>query len=188
MQTAAPRRLFRYRINADNRLEWVDSEWVSFARENDASHLTAEAVIGEPLFRFIDGIETRLLYQMILYRVRRVQQGVVIPFRCDSPSARRFMELDLFPYVNGAVQFSGRIVEEQERRSVLLLAPSVERTDGYVLMCSWCKRIATSGLWLDIEQAIRKLRLFDDSPLPKLTHGICEDCRERMLQVIDEPS
>jgi len=186
MQSGPPTRLFKYQVNADNRIDWVDSEWLSFACENDASHLNTEAVVGEPLFRFIDGIETQHLYRMILDRVRRVQQSIVIPFRCDSPSVRRFMELDVSPCVNRAVQFSGRIVQEQQRRSVLLLDSSVGRTDEFVVVCSWCKRIAASGLWLDVEHAVRKLRLFDESRLPLLTHGICIDCRERMLQEIDK--
>lgn len=81
MQRSSTEQVSGYRVNADNILESVDSGWISFAQENHASHLSPEAVIDQPLFRFITGKETQYLYQVIIERVRSNQRKAVIPFR-----------------------------------------------------------------------------------------------------------
>ena len=167
-------------MNADNILESVDSGWISFAQENQASHLSPEAVIGQPLFRFITGTETQYLYQVIIERVPRNQGKAVIPFRCDSPSHRRFMVLEISSGTNGQVQFTARTTRQDDRKRVSLLDPLVYRTDEYLLICSWCKRVDVAGNWLDVELAVKQLELFNETSLPQITHSICNDCYDWM--------
>ncbi|MFN0207068.1 MAG: hypothetical protein ACKVS6_12265, partial [Planctomycetota bacterium] len=181
-------RVFAYRVDANNRLVSVSSDWLSFARENQASHLSADAVIGQPLFQFVTGKETQLLYQMTIDRVRQTQRTVVIPFRCDSPSVRRFMELVISPCPNGHVQFTGRIIREEVREAVPLLDPSVSRTDEFLVVCSWCRRVEVSGCWLEVELAVKRLQLFDHTYLSQISHGICADCVERVRLEVDQTS
>ena len=173
-----------YRVNADNILESVDSGWISFAQENHASHLGSEAVIGQPLFQFITGKETQYLYQVIIGRVRSNQRKAVIPFRCDGPSNRRFMELEISSGTNGQVQFTARTISEDERKQVALLDSLVNRTGEHLLMCSWCKRVAVAGNWLDVELAVKQLELFNETSLPQITHSICNDCYDWMRHEI----
>ncbi|MGV7229329.1 MAG: hypothetical protein ACQ9IQ_11775 [Nitrospirales bacterium] len=173
-----------YRVNADNIIESVDSGWLSFALANDASHLSAEAVIGQPLFRFITGKETQYLYQVMIERVRSNQRKVVIPFRCDGPSHRRFMVLEISPGTNRQVQFTVCTTREDERKRISLLDPLVNRTGEYLSMCSWCKRIDVAGNWLDVEVAVKQLELFNETSLPQITHSICNDCYDWMRHEI----
>ena len=169
-------RVFNYRVNAEDRIDHVSSEWLDFARENDASDLYSEAVIGQPIFQFVSNEETRHLYEMILDRVRTSGNEVVVPFRCDSPSVRRFMELEVSPGPDGHVRFQGRIVREEKRQPVLLLDSSINRDDDFLKVCSWCKRVQAEGEWLEVELAVERLELFNRQRLPQISHGICEDC------------
>ena len=89
---SADQRIFVHRIDADNRVASVNDEWEAFARENDATQLTRQNVIGTPLREFVFGLETWHLYELIFNRVRSDSNGITIPFRCDSPHRRRFME------------------------------------------------------------------------------------------------
>ena len=180
-----PERTFVYRIDAGNRIVSVTPEWESFARENQAPQLTAEAVCGEPLFRFVCDEETRHLYHLIIERVRREQCTLVVPFRCDGPSVRRFMELTVSPCPDRCVQFEGRIVREEGRETVSLLDSSVRRNMEFVLVCGWCKRVQASGEWLEVDEAVRKLSLFGASDLPLISHGICADCLERVRHELE---
>lgn len=186
MQHSAPGREFAYRISADNRIESVNPDWLSFARENSAPLLTTEAVVGRSLFRFLASTSVRYLYQLIIDRTRRSQRTIVIPFRCDGPSVRRFMELSISPCANGNVQFVGRMIREESRTTVSLLDASITRTNEYVAMCSWCKRVEVSGEWLEVEQALRQTRLFEVTSFPKLAHGVCTDCADRVQRKIAE--
>ena len=169
-------RVFNYRVNAEDRINHVSSEWLDFARENDASDLDSETVIGQSIFQFVSNEETRHLYAMILDRVRTGRNEVVVPFRCDGPSVRRFMELEVSPRPKSHVQFQGRIVREEGRPAVPLLDSSINRGDDFLKICSWCKRVQAQREWLEVELAVDKLELFNRKRLPQLTHGICEDC------------
>lgn len=185
MESPSTARIFTYHVDANNRLESVDSEWLLFARENEASHLTAEAVVGQPLFQFVAGEETRLLYQEIIDRVRRTQRTAVIPFRCDSPSVRRFMTLVISPRTNGHLQFTAQLIREEEREPVPLFDPSISRAEEFIVVCSWCRRVEASGCWLEVELAVRRLELFDKTRQPRISHGICAECAKSLRREAD---
>ena len=186
MQSRKPQRIFAYLVDANDRLVSVNSEWLSVAKENQAEDLRARTVVGQPLFRFVTDDETRLFYQMIIDRVRSKQRKIVIPFRCDGPTVRRFMELEISPGPEGQVQFEGRIVREETREPVSVFDSSVSRSDEYLVVCSWCKRVDVSGDWVEVESAVRQLKLFDLIHLPRITHGMCTDCSERIRNQMDD--
>ena len=169
-------RVYTYKVNADDRIDHVSSDWLQFAQENNAPHLNTEAVIGQPIFQFVSNEETRHLYEMILDRVRTRGNEVVVPFRCDSPSVRRFMELEVSPGPHGQVQFQGRILREERRQPMPLLDSSINRDDDFLKVCSWCKRVQAEGEWLEVELAVERLELFNRKRLPQISHGICDDC------------
>ena len=186
MALTTSERTFIYQVDADNRVVFVTPEWESFAQENQASHLDSETVCGQSLFGFVSDAETRHLYQMLIDKVRQGRRTIVIPFRCDGPHVRRFMELTISPWTDGQIQFEGRIVREEDRETVSLLDPSVSRSDEYVVVCSWCKRVDVSGAWVEVEEAVRALTLFDAIDLPQITHGMCVDCATRIGDQIDD--
>ena len=186
MQSPSTERVFVYSVDADNQLDSVSSDWLSFARENQASHLNADTVIDQPLFHFVTGWETQQLYKMIFDRVRHTRRRVVIPFRCDSPSLRRFMELVVSPCADGHLQLTGRLVRQEEREPVPLFDSSVSRTQDFIVVCSWCKRVEVSERWLDVELALRQLELFNETCLPQISHGICAECMKRVELEIDQ--
>jgi hypothetical protein len=62
---------------------------------------------------------------------------------------------------------------------VALLDPAVPRNpDTLLRMCAWCKKLDVEGTWLEIQDAIGRLRLFDHPAVPAITHGICDRCFE----------
>jgi hypothetical protein len=65
-------------------------------------------------------------------------------------------------------------------------------------MCAWCKRVEVSedepGLewgsetprvWRELEDALTELSLLRQSPLPRITHGVCADCKSRVMGELD---
>jgi hypothetical protein len=94
-----------YRVDADDIICYVDPHMVSFAKENGAPHLTLNALVGQPLFGFIAGLETRHLSEVLMERVREYQRVVEVPFRCDAPAYRRFMRLRISPLADSGLQF-----------------------------------------------------------------------------------
>lgn len=170
-----------YFVDAEDRITHVTPGWQAFARENAAGErLSADRVIDRPLFDFIGDSETRLLYGIILRRVREGGSPITVPFRCDGPEVRRFMELRIRHAGHGALHFSGRLLREERRPAVAILDAEAERSREIVQMCGWCKQVKIGDAWVEVEQAVADLNLFDDLPLPRLSHGMCPACDLRL--------
>ncbi len=172
-------RSFVHRVDASEIITHVNDAWEAFARENRADHLASEHVVGTSLWRHIGDLETKELYRAILARVRSKRLVLALPYRCDAPDRRRFMELRISPTGSDEVEFASRIVREEQRNPVRLLESDAERSDEFVRMCSWCKKVKTSD-WVEVEEAVRELGLFHRLRLPQITHAICPNCLARL--------
>ena len=171
---------YTYWIDGENVVQSISDNFMAFACENQAEELDVHAVVGKSLFEFIGGTETRHLYMVLIDKVRKEQRETVVPFRCDSPSLRRFMELRVSYQGNGTVRFEGRLIREETREPVPLLDEAVSRNDAFIRMCSWCKNVAVDAGWVEVEEAVARLRLFETEVLPQITHGVCDACSRRI--------
>jgi len=187
MEQIPAQRRFTYAIDASNRIVEVNGEWLDFARENQAPELCGERVLGKSLLDFISGREVRHLYQLIIDRVRARNTAMVVPFRCDSSTLRRFMELEISPTANRGVLFTARLLDIQQRRPVALFDNGSHRSQDRLQVCSWCKRVDVAGNWVDVEQATQQLHLFDQAALPQISHGICLECSHQVSELLDQP-
>ncbi|MDZ7685643.1 MAG: hypothetical protein U5O39_12050 [Gammaproteobacteria bacterium] len=164
----------------ENSLTAVDDDWITFAETNAAPALTRQAIFGRSIFDFIADSESRQLYSAIFDKVRHTGEESVIPFRCDSPDTRRFMELCVKREPGDHVTLESVMIREEHRPVAELLNTDRPASDELVLMCSWCKRIDVDGTWMEIEDAMRELDLFSQEVLPQLSHGICDDCQDNL--------
>lgn len=170
--------LFTYSIDVDDLILSVDEAWLSFAQENGATELTRENVVNQPIWKFIDGAEINHLYEILLAKVRSTRTAVKFPFRCDSPHCRRFMEMDVSSTDGQTVQFHSRLLKEELREPIQLLATAGDDGEEFLNICAWCKRVKLSEAeWCEIEEAIERLDLMGDPP-PQFTHGMCPNCFE----------
>ena len=58
MQDRQDKRIFLWAIDPEDKIIRVNEDWLAFARENEAPHLTPDAVINRPLWDFVSGGET----------------------------------------------------------------------------------------------------------------------------------
>ena len=170
-------RAFVYRVDAQDRVVFANAEWFDFARENSAVALKSDFVVGTSLWDFICHSETKHLFKILLQQVRATGKSVTLPYRCDSPDCRRFMELRIARLDYLGVEFQSRILRQEQRARVRLMADEVERTDALLTMCGWCKKVALpDDRWVEVEKAVNVLQLFDAPRLPRISHGICQEC------------
>ncbi len=168
---------FDYSIDRDDAIASVDDAWLEFARANRAPELTRDFVVGQPLWRFIAGDETQLLYRDLFQQVRTRSKAIELPFRCDSPDRFRFMQLTIAPGPDDSIQLRGVLVREQERPALSILDRAFPRTRTTLPICSLCKKIYVfEARWVELEDAIRQLELFDSRSLPALRHSVCDAC------------
>jgi hypothetical protein len=176
-----------YQLDASDRIRATGGDWDRFALANGAADLGADAVLRHPLWKFVAGEEVRELLRMIFARARFTGRAIRVPFRCDSPAERRFMELEVRPLPEAALEIESRLVRSEPRRYVPLMERSARLRHGMVSICSWCLRFRmATGQWVEVEEAVGAMGLFASTDLPTLSHGICRSCAEQVFGTLAE--
>ncbi len=170
-----------YAIDEQDHLIKVDEGYYRFAEENGWAE--AGTSLGRSLWDYVAGEEMKKLQRLLVRRIRDEVGDVELPFRCDGPDARREMNIRIVARPGGrVVLFSAHLRSEQARDlPQFLLDPDAPRNEETLTMCGWCDRFEVDGEWVEVEEAARRLELFNRSELPTLSHGICPDCSELLL-------
>jgi hypothetical protein len=179
--------VYIYRIDKRDNIVSVSKNWESFARANAwGGKLSPENVVDHLLWDFIQDFETRHLYEEVFRRVRAGRLTGPIPFRCDSPQKRRFLKLFLSPLPDSQIEITSKIVKTEHRDTIRLLDKDMPRSSDFVRICSMCKKIAIfQSIWVEIEEGLTRLRLFEADEMPRLTHSICPDCYQIIIADLD---
>jgi len=172
-----------YRIDSADRITYVSESWDGFALANNGAGVTAESVLGRSLWDFLSDMTTCELYRQVLARIR-TGRAMTYRFRCDSPGHRRLLEMEIHLLDDaGAVQFQTSTLAETPRAF-----PPTDQGDGshgveegaMIRVCGWCSRFDAEGEWMELEDALPRLRLLEYPDTRMLTHGICDACLEWM--------
>ena len=168
-----------YRIDSDDRISFLDARWDECASVAGRSAMTAANLIGRPFADFITGVEAKHVSDLL---VRRARAGatVTVPFRCDAPDRRRYMSMTITGLSDRSVEFHTRLMREECREPQALIDGGIARSDSLVTVCSWCKKVKLDEAWVEIEDAVGRLQLFDVAALPRITHGMCAACFESL--------
>jgi hypothetical protein len=170
-----------YAIDDQDRLIKVDDGYYRFAEEN--GWMEAGTSLGRSLWDYVGGHEMKKLQRLLVRRIRNEVGDVELPFRCDGPDVRREMNIRIVARPGGrVVLFSARLRSEEARDSPQpLLDPEAPRSGDTLEMCGWCDRFEVDGEWVEVEEAAKRLELFNRPELPPVSHGICPDCNEMLL-------
>ena len=96
------------------------------------------------------------------------------------------MELRVELAQNRDLSFESALIREEVRPEISSFPVKDDDTESFLRMCSWCKHIQLDDdSWVEVEQAIRTLDLFQSSQLPAISHGMCEECAARVQKEID---
>lgn len=185
-QTGSPD--ISYCIDAEDCMTAVSDGWIEFAKANNGRLLLPPEILGTVLWDWIADAQTRHVYRTVLQRARASAKIVRFKFRCDSPTERRLLQMEIVPRVDGEVAFQTSLISSQLRESVGLLDTQAIRSEALLKICGWCMRVQSNDSWIEIEDAISDLRLFEAPRLPNLSHGMCPACYETMLASLDGPA
>lgn len=174
-----------YRIDDQDDIVFVDEEWDRFARANAGENVTSCQVLQRSLWDFIVDSTTRELYRQILKRVRE-GHSIRFKFRCDSPTYRRLLQMEVCQAVPGTVEFLTSTLSETHRGPPVFLTGGASLPDELLRVCGWCKKVLVGGSWVEVEQAVEHLQVFERSSVPLTTHGICEPCHEKMTEILTD--
>lgn len=176
MKTAPVPYALVYRVDASNRITWVNAAWSEFARNNQGETVMPARILGRDLLGLVMDETVAQLYAAMLKRVRS-GTAVKFTYRCDAPDKRRMFAMDIGLLASGEVEFVSTLTHEEGRPPVALLAAGGTRSSELLRVCSWCQKVATpAGHWLPVEEAVATLRLMETEQLPAITHGMCGPC------------
>jgi hypothetical protein len=172
-----------HRINAQGRISFVNDDWLAFAAAN--GYETSRSLeLGRALSEVISDEETRHIYAQLIERTCISGRAIRFGYRCDSPERRRWMQMRMRRLAQSdEIEFASELLREEPRPAVALIRPVTAQSEvGRILsMCSWCKAVLAENVWVEIEQAVTRLRLFGAQAMPRISHGICPDCKHRLL-------
>ena len=167
---------YDYTISDAGCIVAVSDNWDAFAEANDGERARAEHVLGRPWSDFVSGEEVRYLFRKLLMRAAAAQRPLAVPFRCDGPAVRRPMEMLVLPQPDKSVSIRCTVLDEEPRETLILLKRDAVRDARLLKMCSWCCQVFVHTQWVEVEEAIRILGLFNHEPLPSISHSICGPC------------
>ena len=91
------------------------------------------------------------------------------------------MQMRIEALDDGQIEFHSHAVEIRPRAALAVLARSAERDPSRLLhICSWCNRGEVDRRSKAIDQVVTTLGLFEGQPLPRLTHGVCDECHAQV--------
>ncbi len=170
--------------------------WKHFATENDASELTADAIIGTSVFAGIDGPDVRAACERLHDSVCQRQRPVITyEYRCDAPDVERRMRMSISPVAGQGnvvmALYQSQLLAEAPRLPLGLMSmkhrgvtTGVQSSDEHVALCSFCHDIAwpigarpENQIWIAIEDYYRRGGLGEVI----ISHGICPRCIERIV-------
>lgn len=179
---ASGERTTLYLLNEENQIEWVGGGWDAFARQNGAPELQGTAVLHRSIFSFISDPTTNQVYRALY---RRVREGHLtsVPLRCDGPSIRREIRLDLQPLPAGYIECAVVTTSAVTTPVIpLWLAPSGSER-SVVTACGWCKRVRVGPEWREVAEAVAELALASWDR-PGVSHGMCPACQAAAIRII----
>lgn len=164
-------------LDVHNHIIEVSDSWDASAKAGNAdSRLSASAVVGQPIDQFISGDSSLMYLESALKLCRLKKHTLFKTYRCDSPTHKRFMEMELQPLENGQVKISHYLIREEAFESPLYLK-DVTRTacaQDLVVRCSMCNQLKKPGTqtWLPPEE----FKASQEAPL-NVIHSVCPACQ-----------
>jgi len=169
-----------YRIDQHDCLVYFNKAWDRFAAANDGASMSSGRVHQQSVWDFIQDPETKHVHQVLVKKVREGDNVKDLPFRCDAPDLRRYMEMDITLLEDSVVEYCCRTIKTEPREPMPVSSPQ-SNDDSLIRMCSWCKRIDVgTNQWVAVEEAVTRLGLLSKPNLPGFTHTMCDDCMERL--------
>jgi hypothetical protein len=174
-----------YRVDVNDRITFVNSRWIAFAKKKGMRLQSSRGVVGTRLWQHVSDMTARHLYNIFMAKVRKTGKTVTVPFRCDSPKVLRFMEMQIVRLSETELEFKSLLLHEQAAVPGEWSGANEPDPDPFLLMCIWCHKVKSSR-WLGVEKAVRDLDLFAKPCLPLISHIICPQCQSKDLHTVIE--
>jgi hypothetical protein len=162
-------------VNRDDIIIAVGHGWDAAASIGAADALLADAVIGRSLYDYVCGDDTSMFVRVMISGARQRLQPTVRPYRCDSPTHRRWMEMEMVPRPNGDVAITHRILKTEPMPQ--RVAPLAGHGKLLPKRCSICNRLRLAGEWHEPDTRAVATHIATAGERFGVIYGICPTCK-----------
>jgi hypothetical protein len=163
-----------YWLDADDRIIHVSRSWDPFARENGGDQALAAQVVGRSIHEFVADDPTRMWIQAVLSLARTRGTAVERPYRCDSPTERRFMSMTVIPEQGGKLRVDHVLLATEPRIRPVTIRPAAAAVPDLAMRCSICGRVKTDGEWREADEPGGPV---DGTPEIIVAYTVCKACQ-----------
>ncbi|MGC9062359.1 hypothetical protein [Calditerrivibrio sp.] len=149
----------------------------------NTSEILAKQNIGKNYFDFINDEMLKIILSRIFDSVRKKGSPFKTSYRCDNEDELRLYDLEITPMVNNILKLKHELVNTTKRATKLHFSSN---SDIIFTMCAWCNKIKYRDIFIELEDAVNKMKLLEYNFLPKFSHGICPDCYTGLIKEIEE--
>ena len=174
------RQKIRYWIDQNDLICKVDDYWDNSLEDPTDQRIKSNEIIGKLLFDFICDDITRMFIKTLLQSVRLLKQPLCRPYRCDSPTEKRYMQMTIALEDNQLLSVTHEIIKTEP----LVIPASFETVSckkvtpqsSFHIRCSICNRLRLVGHknWEEVDT-------LSDKDLKKqpiyVIYGVCFDCK-----------
>lgn len=165
----------QYRLDKSDLIVDVGGAWDRMAVENGGNELCGHSVLGRSLYDFISGDVSKMFVRTIIDGVRVLRRPRTVPYRCDSPGLRRFMEMSISCEDGGGLLLEHRQLRTEATGRRFDFTVGVAPVRQMVVRCSHCNSVKFSGVWGEPE------RVLPEAPgkVPVI-YGVCPNCMDKV--------
>ncbi|MCX8085177.1 MAG: hypothetical protein N3C60_09680 [Calditerrivibrio sp.] len=149
----------------------------------NAKNVDLSNIKGKGYFEFSNDEMLKKLLSKIFQIVRTKKITFTTTYRCDDDKYNRIFKLEIEPLIDGMLRLRHVLVSKTPRPTLLDFS---RRSDLVYRMCAWCDKIFYVDRYIELDEAVNNLKLFEHNYLPMFTHGICSDCHKKLMDEIEE--
>ena len=167
-------------LDINNQIIAVSDSWDCNAKIGHAkASVYARNILGKNLQDYISSDETVMYIDTALKLTRLTDKIHYKPYRCDSPTHKRFMEMEITPLANGELSINHFLLFEEPFSKPLFLQDVSQqsvRPISYLMRCSLCNDLKdpVTDEWLMAE----KFDAQESAPI-SVIHTVCPSCKEK---------
>lgn len=161
-----------FRLDKGDRITEIGGSWDRMAQENGGDHLCGQSVLGYPLYDYISGDISKMFVRTVIDGVRVLRRARTVPYRCDSPGLRRYMEMSISFEPGGGLLLEHRQLRTESTGRRFDFQAGVQPLRQMVVRCSHCNGLKVDGAWGEPESLLPA----DHSGKVPVIYGVCPKC------------
>ena len=165
-----------FRLDKSDRITETGGAWDTMAHENGGDALCGGTVIGHPLYDYVSGDVSKMFVRTVIDGVRVLQRPRALPYRCDSPGLRRYMEMAITCEPGGGLLLEHRLLRTEATGRRFDFQTSNAPLRQMIVRCTHCNAIKHEGRWGEPEAVLPE----QVSGALAVVYGVCPRCMERI--------